>query len=63
MRSGVPPPVFEPFNPFVPQPKMSYKDGVQKRYFVLDSFEAGSALLKKFAASISAPALAGAVRA
>lgn len=27
------------FDPFAPQPKMSYKDGYQKRYFVLDSFE------------------------
>jgi hypothetical protein len=28
-----------PFDPSAPQPKMSYKDGYQKRYFVLDSFE------------------------
>ena len=28
-----------PFDPFAPQPKMSYKDGYQKRYFVLESFE------------------------
>jgi phenylalanine-4-hydroxylase len=31
-----------PFDPFAPQPKMSYKDGYQKRYFVLDSFEVSS---------------------
>lgn len=30
-----------PFDPFAPQPKMSYKDGYQKRYFVLDSFQVG----------------------
>jgi phenylalanine-4-hydroxylase len=30
-----------PFDPFSPQPKMSYKDGYQKRYFVLDSFQVG----------------------
>lgn len=30
-----------PFDPFGAQPKMSYKDGYQKRYFVLDSFEVG----------------------
>lgn len=30
-----------PFDPFATQPKMSYKDGYQKRYFVLDSFEVG----------------------
>jgi hypothetical protein len=28
-----------PFDPFNAQPKMSYKDGYQKRYFVLDSFQ------------------------
>ena len=28
-----------PFDPFAKQPKMSYKDGFQRRYFVLDSFE------------------------
>lgn len=31
-----------PFDPFAAQPKMSYKDGYQKRYFVLESFEVGS---------------------
>ena len=28
-----------PFDPFAKQPKMSYKDGFQQRYFVIDSFE------------------------
>jgi hypothetical protein len=30
------------FDPFSAQPKMSYKDGYQKRYFVLDSFQVGT---------------------
>jgi phenylalanine-4-hydroxylase len=34
-----------PFDPFATQPKMSYKDGYQKRYFVLDSFEVSLAAL------------------
>lgn len=28
-----------PFDPFIAQPKMSYKDGYQKRYFALESFK------------------------
>jgi len=43
----------KPLDPFAPQPKMSYKDGYQKTYFVLDSFESGSKLLKDYAASLS----------
>eukprot|EP00210_Caulerpa_lentillifera_P006885 g6582.t1 len=39
----------EPFNPYVAQPKMSYKDGFQKRYFALQSFKAGSKLLNDYA--------------
>ena len=39
-----------PFNPFAPQPKMSYKDGVQKQYFSLESFEAGRELLLEYCA-------------
>jgi len=39
-----------PFDPFAPQPKMSYKDGVQKRYFSLESFEAGRELLLEYCA-------------
>ena len=30
-----------PFDPFEPLPKMSYKDGYQQRYYVLESFERG----------------------
>ena len=40
-----------PFDPFAPQPKMSYKDGVQKRYFSLESFEAGRELLLEYCAA------------
>lgn len=40
-----------PFDPFAPQPKMSYKDGVQKRYMSLDSFEAGRELLLEYCAA------------
>eukprot|EP00892_Ulva_mutabilis_P006930 jgi/Ulvmu1/4609/UM002_0338.1 len=32
-----------------PLPKMSYKDGYQKMYFCLDSFESGTRLLKEYA--------------
>jgi phenylalanine-4-hydroxylase len=38
-----------PFDPFSAQPKMSYKDGYQKRYFVLDSFQVGHRVVKVFA--------------
>jgi phenylalanine-4-hydroxylase len=41
-----------PFDPFATQPKMSYKDGYQKRYFVLDSFEAGLQQLRDYAATL-----------
>lgn len=37
-----------PFDPFAKLPKMNYKDGFQKRYFVLDSFEDGAARLKEY---------------
>lgn len=37
-----------PFNPFEKLPAMSYKDGVQKRYFVLSSFEHGAADLRRY---------------
>ena len=40
-----------PFDPFAPQPKMSYKDGVQKRYMSLESFEAGRELLLEYCAA------------
>lgn len=45
----------EPLDPFKPQPKMSYKDGYQQRYFVLESFDAGAALLRAYAASLRRP--------
>ncbi|KAG2487556.1 hypothetical protein HYH03_013835 [Edaphochlamys debaryana] len=45
----------EPLDPFKPQPKMSYKDGFQKRYYVLESFEAGSRLLQGYATSLALP--------
>lgn len=42
-----------PFDPYVPQPKMSYKDGFQKQYFALESFEDGAQLLETYAASLA----------
>jgi phenylalanine-4-hydroxylase len=42
----------EPFDPVAPQPKMSYKDGFQTRYFVMDSFEKGCQQLTEFAATL-----------
>ena len=42
-------PDFEAFNPYMKQPKMSYKDGFQKKYFVLDSFKDGTDKLRNFA--------------
>ena len=39
-------------NPWSPLPKMSYKDGHQKRYFCLDSFEDGRKLLHALALEI-----------
>lgn len=47
----------QPFDPFTKQPKMSYKDGFQKRYFVLDSFEAGAQQLRRYCTSITPPEL------
>lgn len=41
------------FDPFTAQPKMSYKDGFQKGYFVLDSFERGAEQLMDYCKSIS----------
>lgn len=43
-----------PFDPNVPLPRMSYKDGYQRRYFVLDSFQAGLAQLRRHASGASA---------
>lgn len=31
---------------------MSYKDGYQKKYFVLESFDAGAQLLRDYSATI-----------
>ncbi|PNW88432.1 hypothetical protein CHLRE_01g029250v5 [Chlamydomonas reinhardtii] len=45
----------ERLDPFRPQPRMAYKDGFQKRYFVLDSFAEGSELLSSYAASLGLP--------
>lgn len=53
MASGQP--AMEPFDPFMKQPKMSYKDGYQKRYFVLNSFEDGASRLRDYCASVTSP--------
>ncbi|PNH10478.1 Tryptophan 5-hydroxylase 1 [Tetrabaena socialis] len=45
----------EPLDPFRPQPRMSYKDGFQKRYFLLDSFEGGAELLQRYAENLALP--------
>jgi len=37
-----------PFDPFQKLPAMSYKDGYQKQYFVLESFEDGAEKLKAY---------------
>ena len=55
MREGKP--ELQPFDPFAKQPKMSYRDGYQKRYFVLESFEEGASKLKDYCTSITAPHL------
>lgn len=55
MRVGAP--ELQPFDPFAKQPKMSYKDGYQKRYFVLDSFEKGAQQLRDYCMSITSPDL------
>lgn len=44
-----------PLDPFAPQPKMSYKDGYQRKYFVLDSFEDGANKLKDYAETLKLP--------
>lgn len=45
-------PAFVPFDPFAKQPKMSYKDGYQTRYFVLESFEHGAQQLRDYCNSL-----------
>ncbi|CAL8468777.1 g8318 [Coccomyxa elongata] len=46
---------FLPFDPNAKQPKMSYKDGYQKRYFVLKSFEDGAQQLREYCSKITPP--------
>ena len=46
--------VIEPFVPWQKLPKMSYKDGYQKRYFCLDSFQDGAHLLQDFSRHVQA---------
>ena len=43
------------FDPFAAQPKMSYKDGYQKQYFVLNSFKEGAKQLLDYCLSITDP--------
>ena len=52
MASGEP--IFEPFDPFAKLPPMSYKDGYQKRYFVLESFADGAARIKEYCEHVHA---------
>ena len=53
MRSGEP--EFVPFDAFAKQPKMSYNEGFQNRYFVLESFEKGARQLHEYCESITPP--------
>lgn len=48
-------PTLAPFDPVAPLPKMSYKDGYQKRYFVMESFETGCQQLKSFSSGMLKP--------
>mmetsp|Transcript_228 Transcript_228/g.361 ORF Transcript_228/g.361 Transcript_228/m.361 type:complete len:350 (+) Transcript_228:198-1247(+) len=41
------------FDPFAPQPKMSYKDGFQQAYFALESFQDAASKIQALAATIS----------
>ncbi|GLC58337.1 hypothetical protein PLESTB_001348000 [Pleodorina starrii] len=45
----------QPLDPFRPLPRMSYKDGYQTRYFLLDSFQSGAELLQNYAATLALP--------
>lgn len=47
----------EPLDPWQPLPKMSYKDGFQKQYFSLESFEQGAKLLKTYSRDLQSKAL------
>lgn len=42
----------EPLDPFAKQPKMSYKDGYQQRYFVLSGFDEGARQLRSYAEAV-----------
>jgi phenylalanine-4-hydroxylase len=44
-----------PLKPHTPQPKMSYKDGYQTRYFALESFEDASVRIRALAATVGLP--------
>ncbi|CAL5221634.1 g3858 [Coccomyxa viridis] len=44
-----------PFDPEAKQPKMSYKDGYQKQYYVLKSFAKGAQQLRDYCAKITPP--------
>ncbi|KAF5842433.1 aromatic amino acid hydroxylase [Dunaliella salina] len=44
-----------PFDPFQKLPKMSYKDGYQKAYFILDSFEDAEQKLRALARAMKDP--------
>lgn len=41
-----------PFDPWAPQPRMSYKDGFQARYFVMDGFQTGLEQLREYATAV-----------
>lgn len=45
-----------PFDPYAKQAKMSYKDGFQRKYFVLSSFQEGARLLEDYSRSLALPA-------
>mmetsp|Transcript_38559 Transcript_38559/g.122232 ORF Transcript_38559/g.122232 Transcript_38559/m.122232 type:complete len:261 (+) Transcript_38559:692-1474(+) len=47
--------VLKAFDPRAPQPKMSYKDGFQQHYFVLESFEEGARQLREFSEEVRRP--------
>jgi hypothetical protein len=53
-----PPPEFQgpaqflPFDPATPKPRMAYKDGYQKCYYVLDSFAEGAKSVKAYVAGL-----------
>lgn len=48
-------PQFVPLDPFQKMPKMSYKDGYQKQYFLCESFADAAAKLRAYSRSILKP--------